>query len=227
MSSPPRTAVEEPSKDTACSRSSNDRWLTTLRDPDRRDEAIGRLTDLLVAGLSRSFSAHHGRSVAVEDIAQEAILKVLRSLDDFRGDSRFTTWAMAIAVRTGLSELRRREYQCVSLESISDEGWQPMSAASRDFVEQRHDRELIVRQLGQLIESELTPRQRTCILAQLDGMPVEVIATKLNSNRNAIYKLTHDARVRLRDGFQALGIEAEDIKAVLPETANPRGHRSL
>jgi RNA polymerase sigma-70 factor (ECF subfamily) len=64
-----------------------------------------------------------------------------------------------------------------------------------------------------LIQNGLTAKQRDALLAELRGMPQDEIARHLGSNRNALYKLTHDARNRLKRGLEAAGFTAEDISA--------------
>lgn len=68
--------------------------------------------------------------------------------------------------------------------------------------------------LKTLIESRLTDKQREALQGSLDGLPVEEIARRTGSNRNAVYKLIHDARMRLRDGFTEYGITADDVSAI-------------
>ena len=99
--------------------SDRDDWVERLRSPGRiRDATLEELRRILVRGLGRSFSARGGEAFA-EDVAQEALLRILDSLDSFAGRSRFTTWAMTIAVRLGISELRRKRFQDVSLQQLT------------------------------------------------------------------------------------------------------------
>ncbi len=55
---------------------------------------------------------------AIEDFAQEALIKILDNLDSFRGESHFTTWAQKIAVRVAFTELRRKQWRNVSLQDL-------------------------------------------------------------------------------------------------------------
>jgi RNA polymerase sigma-70 factor (ECF subfamily) len=68
--------------------------------------------------------------------------------------------------------------------------------------------------LAELIETNLTNKQRDAMHSLLNGMPVEVFAEKTGSNRNAVYKLVHDARAKLHQGFEQAGYKAEDINSV-------------
>jgi len=197
--------------------SERDDWVERLRSPGRiRDAALEELRRILVRGLGRSFSARGGEAFA-EDVAQEALLRILDSLDSFAGRSRFTTWAMTIAVRIGISELRRKRFQDVSLQQIT--GGENLNidptADSSGSPEQQENRTLILETLKQLVEQTLTEKQRTVVQADLGGMPIEEIARRLGTNRNAVYKMFHDARQKLRQGFEAAGISAEDVQAAL------------
>ncbi len=191
-------------------------WIKRLKSEGReRETAIVELTELLVRGLSRSLSHRYGGAVSPDDIAQVAIMKILASLDQFEGRSRFTTWAMTIATRVGISELRRKHFQDVSLHDLatSESGtFEPVSSGSS--VDVQLDRETVLATLDRMIETELTEKQRQAIAANLNGMPVEEIARRMESNRNAVYKLIHDARMRLRNGFEKAGITPEDFDAL-------------
>lgn len=180
-----------------------------------REAAIGALRSLLVRSLSRSLNHRYGGRIDVEDIAQQAIMKILNSLDTFRHQSRFTTWAISIGVRLGISQLRRRYYRDISLDESSDGGeikidTSSLSAAALDDSEERSR---ILELLQSLINETLSEKQRLAIQGTLKGLPIEEIASRMNSNRNAIYKLVHDARMKLREGFESHGITAEEILA--------------
>lgn len=193
----------------------SDPWIIRLRsrDTQERDEAISELRNNLVRGLSRSFSQRYTAGLQAEDVAQEALIRILKSLDQFSGRSRFTTWAMTVAIRLGISEMRRKRYQDVSLDAYQSEAVSVTLVAPDDSLstQQRLDQQTMVEKLQQLIESSLTPKQRGAIQASLDGVPVEVIAEKTGANRNSIYKLVHDARVKLRRALEEAGISATDF----------------
>ena len=80
---------------------------------------------------------------------------------------------------------------------------------------EKFEKNSLIEMLNRLIEEKLTEKQRVAITALLNEMPIEEIARKTNSNRNAVYKLIHDARARLKDGFQQAGITPEDFQGVL------------
>ncbi len=192
-------------------------WPTRLADgsPDR-EQAIAELRAILVRGLTRSLG-QRGASALAEDVAQEAVIKILASLESFERRSRFTTWAMTIANRLGVSELRRRRHRDVSLDAIvAGDSLNVQSPDPSPNATEIMQRAAIVQTLQQLIDSALTDRQRLAVRGLLEGLPVEVIADKTGSNRNAVYKLVHDARLKLRQGILDAGYTVEDIQAILP-----------
>lgn len=199
------------------STTSQDNWVDRLKGPEEaRNEAIEELRSLLVRGLSKSLAQRYGGEVFAEDIAQEALLKILDSLDTFEGRSRFTTWAMTIATRIGISELRRRYYQDVSLNAIEQGEELRMDLATDDAISvgQQADQQEILNTLQELIDHRLSEKQRLAVRASLEGLPMEEIARRTGSNRNAVYKLVHDARLRLKAGLEESGIHAEDIQTL-------------
>ena len=198
--------------------SDRDDWVDRLRSAGEiRDAAIEELRRILLRGLGRSLVARGGGEAFAEDVAQEALLRILDSLDSFAGRSRFTTWAMTIAVRLGISELRRKRFQDVSLQQIT--GGEHLNidptVDAAGSLEQQERRTWMTATLKRLVEQTLTEKQRTVVQADLAGMPIEEIARRLGTNRNAVYKLFHDARQKLRRGFEAAGISAEDVQAAL------------
>lgn len=195
-----------------------DDWVQRLSaGAQERDRAIAELRALLIRGLSKSLATRYGGNVHAEDIAQEAIVRILASLNTFNGRSHFTTWAMTIATRVGVSELRRKHYREVSLDSLAagDSLVVEIQDDSAVSVENRLDRRNIMVMLKELIASELTARQREAIEAFLNGLPVEEIARRTGSNRNAVYKLIHDGRSRLKASFEKAGLMADDVAAIL------------
>ncbi len=151
-----------------------------------------------------------------DDFIQEALLKILANLDTFRGNSKFTTWAHKITVRVALTELRRKRWQDRSLDDmLSDESpfsfSAPDDAPTPDMLAERSD---LMRHLMQVIDEELTEKQRQAmVLVPINGMPVAEAAAHLGMNRNAFYKLLHDARLRLKKRLEKDGMDAADILA--------------
>lgn len=193
-----------------------DRWLERLTDEDQREAAVAELRELILRGLSRSLNHRYGSTFNAEDVVQEAMIKILNSLNQFQGRSRFTTWAMTVATRVGISSLRRKHFQDVSLDSMSGDDSLKIELAVEESEPpaDKLDRRAILQKLQELIDSVLTDKQKIAVRAQLEGMPVEEIASRTQSNRNAVYKLVHDARSRLRAGLEQAGILADDVNAI-------------
>jgi RNA polymerase sigma-70 factor (ECF subfamily) len=189
-------------------------WIEELgAEGTPRNEALSALRGVLVSRLRRAFQGRAGADDSLlEDAVQQALIKVLENLDRFRGKSRFTTWASSIAVRETLTELRRRHRMDVSLDRlleeekgapvILDRNVGPLDRAARGAIEET---------LLRIMNTALTSRQRTALLAELHGVPLDEIGRRLGSNRNAIYKLTHDARKRLRAELESVGYTADDL----------------
>ncbi len=196
---------------------SNDQWLKELSAPAPGcNKAIQELRSFLLRALKSSFTRHRRLdSDAMEDVTQEVVTKILGNLQSFRGDSKFTTWATKIAVNTCISGLRRRHWEDVSLDDL--EIPEVYIDATR-ILQSTSDPELlvlrksIIETVNKLIAQELTPRQKTAITAvQKYGMPLGEVAGRLGTNQNALYKLLHDARKRLKDAMTARGINQEDV----------------
>lgn len=192
-------------------------WISDLASEDAvlRNDAVSDLRDMLFRGLSKSLSKH-GRvdDAFLEDIVQEALMKILEKLGDFEGRSKFRTWAVTIAVRTAVSKMRNREWQNVSLENFTSHAeFDPQIAVDYSITTVRTNSRLeMLGRLKELIDSELTERQWIAITADLLGMPLPQIAEKLGSNTNSIYKLLHDARKKLRSGLEAAGFTVDDLR---------------
>ena len=187
-------------------------WLQRLRSGER-ERAIEELRSYLVRGLSRSLRHRYGGKVQIEDIVQVALLRILDSVDTFQQRSRFETWAMAIAIRVGMSELRKRYYRDVSIELSLGGGNTRIEVVdpSVDTTEVHAARQTLLLLLQRLIDERLSDKQRLAIRGSLEGLPVEEIAARMHSNRNAVYKMIHDARLKLRQAFEAVGFTAQDV----------------
>jgi RNA polymerase sigma-70 factor (ECF subfamily) len=131
----------------------------------------------------------------------------MEKMDQFNGRSRFTTWAQSIALNLAFSKLRRRHWRDVSLEAMIERG--ELFAEPAVLPANSHgaddDQNRLVEALRKAISEELTPRQRAGIMAELDGMPVDQISELLGINRNALYKLLHDARRSLKHHLEKAG----------------------
>jgi RNA polymerase sigma-70 factor, ECF subfamily len=203
---------------------SNEEWVSALRG-SARDAALEELRAVLLRGLRSALSAHVDANLPdLEDFAQEALLKILAGLDSFRGESRFTTWAQKIAVRVALTELRRRRWRDISLEAmvagpLTGAGAEvPGELAPPVLADPAADPETQALQnaglatLQRLIQEKLTERQRQAMIAvRMHGVPLEEVALRMDTNRNSLYKLLHDARQRLQKEMLAEGLSPEEL----------------
>lgn len=198
---------------------SNEDWLEALRQRDER--GLADLRAVLVEALRPVLRRRQPRQAdaLAEDFAQDAILQIMDRVGTFRGEARFTTWAAKVAVRLTLSELRRLRWKDVSLdELLSDQPDGPGAAAADDLSPEgatmSSERVNLVRAL---VAEALTDRQRTAIEAvMLRGMPIEEVARRMDMSRNALYKLLHDARERLKREMESRGLSADDLLAEEP-----------
>ena len=211
--------IRQQSKPSAVLPPTNEAWLEALRGPGR-DEALQQLRAILVRGLQAALAQRvpaRARTLA-EDFAQEALVKILESLDTFRGESRFTTWAQKIAVRIAFTELRRKRWQDVSLQDLTPEsGPTPLvfSNSEPDPAETAGLR-LIVEQVMKVMQEALSERQRAAMTAvMVHEMPLDEVARRMDTNRNALYKLLHDARKRMKKELAKRGLSPEEIFAHL------------
>jgi len=192
-------------------------WLAALRqEGPERDRAMARLHGLLLRAARfelgrRRAALSHVRGEELEDIAtqaaNDALIAVLAKLDDFRGESRFTTWAYKFALLEAGVRLRRRAWQ--DREVVLDaERWpafqDPGSSAAEDV-----ERAELLAALKHAVDTALTPRQRQVFVAlALNEVPIDVLSERLGTTRGALYKTLHDARRKLRSELAAAGLES-------------------
>ena len=198
----------------------NEQWLADLRGANP-DQALADLYDLLVRGLRAGMRSYGGGVDAnAEDFAQEALIKITDNLDSFRGESRFTTWAQKIAMNVALTELKRRRWRDVSLQDLLAR----RQTANREPAdtqlspEQLAFQNTVLQELRRMVDEELTDRQQEAVVAViLEGMPIAEVARRMGTNQNALYKLLHDARRKLKRQMEAAGLSAEEVLAVFDE----------
>lgn len=185
--------------------------LEDLRADGRTQQlAIERLHALLVRAARfevarRRPALPHLRGDELDDIALEAAddatISVLARLDDFRGESRFTTWVYKFALLEAAVKLRKRAWQGREVP-LEPEEWTGLSAGGPTAEATVEQRELLAR-LQHAIRSVLTPHQRRVLVAvALNGVPIDVLAERLNTTRGALYKTLHDARHKLREHLE-------------------------
>jgi RNA polymerase sigma-70 factor, ECF subfamily len=194
------------------------RWLERLSAIGAsRDAAVAELHALLLKAARfevdrRRAGLPHLRGGDYEDLAQQsaddALVAVLGKLDQFRGESRFTTWAYKFALLEAAVKVRRRAWQGREVP-LEEEAWSTLSAATSWAGRGAEDAELFT-VLREEIENGLSSRQREVLVAvALNDVPIDVLAERLGSTRGALYKNLHDARRKLRSALRERGIELE------------------
>lgn len=189
-------------------------WVRALSaDGEAYEEATGRLHALLLriayAELNRRGSRHGITGPELDDIAHQAaadaLLSITRKIGDFRGDSRFTTWAYKFVMNEVSSKLGRHFWRTAGVQ-LDPEAWERLpDRLGIDPVRQSEAREL-VEALREAVDEELTERQRTVFTAlAVNGVDADTLAAELGTNRNALYKTMFDARRKLRARLAANG----------------------
>jgi RNA polymerase sigma-70 factor (ECF subfamily) len=190
-------------------------WLRGLRaDGAVREDAVARLHGLLLRAARfevarRRPTLPHLRGNELDDIATEAaddaLMSVLKRLDDFRGASRFTTWVYKFALLEAAVKLRKRAWQGREVP-LEPESWSLFSSTGLEPDAEAEQSELLST-LQSAIEDVLTPHQRQVLVAlALNGVPIDVLAERLSTNRGALYKTLHDARRKLRKHLRECGL---------------------
>lgn len=198
-------------------------WLSDLRSTGSlREAALADLRARILSALPRALSpwlssADPRFEPLAEETAQETLLRVLSHLDTFEGRSQFTTWVYKIAVRVALSELRRQKWRDVSLDDLLEEkDDQPAQtrleidpAVGPETAAERAD---LLDRVRRIIAEGLTDRQRTALVATgVRGMPPDEVARRMGMQPNALYKLIHDARLRLKRRLEREGLTPAEI----------------
>lgn len=206
----------------------NQEWLADLRAKDEsRELALTDLRAIILRGLPYALAGKLATDspefeALAEEVAQETLLRVLNHLDSFEGRSQFTTWVHKIAVRQALGELRRRRWRDVPLpemENSEDFDSAPREAAdSQPNPAAMAERSDLMTRINRIIKEELTEKQRMALMTvAMQGMPLEEAAQRLGMNRNALYKLLHDARLRLKQRMESEGLSPHEVLASFTE----------
>lgn len=209
----------------------NAEWLDDLKtDGPRQEEALKHLRESILRVIHAYILRHHiGRPGfpaqeayhLAQDCTQEALLIVLKNLNTFRGESRFTTWAYQVAIRVVLGELRHRRWKEVSLDrsQVGEDlpAW-PIEDTKSPDPERALQQVQAWEILKGIIENDLTPRQRSVLVANVfQGMPLDEVAEWLGTNRDNVYKILHDARKKLKRGLLDRKLTQHDILEVFAE----------
>lgn len=213
----------------------NQEWIICLSGPHQpqdaaqdaaQEAALVALRELLLRAALYTLVTHlqdlrdldeRERVALAEDCAQEALQAVLEHLADFRGESKFTTWAYKFGVNIALTRARKERWKAVSLDELSDDEdaldwvqWKETSHAADS------EKPSLQAEIGEVIKaairSELTGRQRQVLKwIAFDGVPMDVVVERLDTNRNAVYKMLHDARLKIKRQLAARGYEVDEV----------------
>lgn len=203
----------------------NQQWLEELAgEPDAQKLALEALHKRLHRSIYYYLSQDRSdlRDLAAKelqamagDMAQDSVLRVMKNLDSFRGESRFTTWANKIAIRLAISTLRRARYKNFSLDDLTKDG--DFLSADSNIVsdappnpERAAERDDVLAKIMEGFRDALTERQYQALVSvALDGVPMDIVAEQMNTNRNALYKLIHDARRKLKAHLETQGLSTD------------------
>ncbi len=199
----------------------NEEWVELLGEPVN-ERAVAELRRILVRGLKPALSKYVDRELEqfVEDTAQDALLKIIDNVHTFRGESKFTTWAMKIAVREALTVLRRKRWQNISIEDLkgpnpdkdSGEIFSETFSSMEADPEMTTAQKMVMEKVQDIIDNVLTEKQRQAMTALLiHGLSASQVAEQMNTNRNNLYKLLYDARQKLKNEFEINGIDPEEM----------------
>jgi RNA polymerase sigma-70 factor, ECF subfamily len=194
-----------------------DHFYMALREGDAvaREEAFSKLRPQLLRGIAPKLKAMFKVDDSfIEDVVQETLIIVMRKLSSFRGESAFYTWVCAIAVRVAMAEIRRKRWSDYSLDSLNSDEIFEGPTAPGDFTERVVAKE-VLDAVRQSINTALTNKQRTALLAEIEGMTADEIARRYDTTCGAVYKLTHDARRALIKDLHKKGF---DLEAALAKT---------
>lgn len=210
---------------------SNEEWLADLKaNGPAQEAAIADLRELLLRAAVYFFSRSSGDQQRLsreetlqraEDCAQDALIAVMSHLQDFRGDSKFSTWAYKFAINLALMAARQERWKQVSLDQLSTPAekafseWvmqDPSGGAAPERSALQAELQAVIRTI---IAQELTERQRQVLVWMVfQEVPMDEVVRHLGSNRNSVYKLLHDARRKLKSGLQARGFEVSETLAL-------------
>jgi RNA polymerase sigma-70 factor (ECF subfamily) len=209
----------------------NEEWLHDLTaSGETQEAAIADLRDLLLRAalyfFNRNLADFEGLNrdeivQRAEDCAQEALIAVMNHISDFRGDSKFTTWAYKFAINMALMASRHERWKAISLDQMSslEDGslseWMKQDRAPGLAPDQSALQGEVGEIIRDVIEHDLTDKQRQILVMVIfNEVPMDEIVQRLGTNRNAVYKTLHDARRKLKSSLQARGFEVGETLAL-------------
>jgi RNA polymerase sigma-70 factor, ECF subfamily len=189
------------------------RWVERLTAAGSgRESCVRELHELLLRAARREVRRRSAGSPVtgreLDDLAtqaaDDATYSVLAKVDQFRGESRFTTWAYRFVVLEVSNKLGRHFWRRPRAE-LAEEDWGRLP----DTLGAPPDHVVEVRELTRAVRravDDLTEHQRRVFeAAVLQGVPLDALAVRLDTTRNALYKTLFDARRKIRAHLVANG----------------------
>ena len=198
-------------------------WKEDLQaEEGRKSQALSDLREILEKVMPKALAKWLSPSdphfdPLIEDVIQETLLRVLSKLDTFEGRSKFTTWVYTIGIRIALTKLRLRKWGEASLDELESRNTLDAKRSTRFAASGINPEISIMHQQAvgivmDAIGNELTDRQRLIFKAVIfKGLPMDVMVKQLGTNRNALYKLMHDARLKLKKVLVRAGTSPEEL----------------
>jgi RNA polymerase sigma-70 factor (ECF subfamily) len=205
-------------------------WLQALdvQGPER-DDAVERLHALLLRAAITEVARRRSSTAAapgdLDDLAiqaaDDALMAVLKKLHTYRGDSRFTTWAYKFALLEAAAAMRRRPWHGRELP-LEAEGWARLRDDGRTSPAGQAEASELIDAIRDAIFEVLTAHQRDVLVAlTLNDVPIDVLAERRGTTRNALYKTLHDGRRKLRARLAEDGLEPSPPYVRAPATRAP------
>ena len=184
----------------------------------QRDAALTRLHGTLLRIAQREVRRRGPRLRIVgpelEDLAYQAaadaLMAITAKLSQFRGESRFTTWAYRFVILEVSAKMGRHFWRRPDLP-LDGEDWDRLPGRFGFEPAQESEWRDLLAALRRAVGTELSARQREVFVAiVVNDVPLDALALRLGSNRNAIYKMMFDARRKLRAALAANGYLDDD-----------------
>jgi RNA polymerase sigma-70 factor (ECF subfamily) len=196
-------------------------WIRSLTGTGpEREQALARLHELLLR-VARSEVNRRGPRLQItgpelDDLAHQAaadaMMAIIGKVEQFRGESRFTTWAYKFVIFEVSGKVGRHFWRDPGVR-LDAEDWDRLpDRLGFDPARKAEWRDLISA-VRRAIDHDLTPHQRRVFVALvLNGIPLDAVVAKLGSNRNALYKTLFDARRKLAAVLAARGYLNHDTR---------------
>jgi RNA polymerase sigma-70 factor (ECF subfamily) len=189
-------------------------WLRTLGATGiQREQALARLHEMLLR-VARAELRRRGAQLRIagpelDDLAHQAaadaLMAITGKLGQFRGESRFTTWAYKFVIFEVSTKIGRHFWQRPTVP-MDTEDWDRLPDRFEMGPAEHAQWQGLISALRRAVDEDLTERQRRVFVAVvLNSVPLDAMVVELGSSRNAIYKTLFDARRKLRAALAANG----------------------